>query len=411
MARRRAAPEAGRAPAPAALYAPVLQAGAQALTARVHEMHHAIAGKTFDVLDQVPGLSLPAGVVRKVHDTFTTGAYAAVQLGTGALLGWAGTAERLIGVAQPSDSGPRRLVRNALNAASGDALQRTGNPLAMQMGLHADGEPLRLTRTGLAVLGESVCLFIHGLGCDERSWAFHPQRWHGAPEARHGADYGVLLARELGYSAVHLRYNTGLPIADNARQLAALLAKLVAAAPQVRHLVLVGHSMGGLVARLACEPAGDTPAHWRSKLRMVVCLGSPHRGAPLEQLGHVATWGLGLADVTRPLATLGNARSQGIKDLRRGLRGHQALVPAPALRLVMGRLASERPGAVGTLVDAVLGDGLVRPGSAGDAALQGDVERVELARVGHMALLNHPRVYALLKAWLAPWATAAAATG
>jgi hypothetical protein len=32
--------------------------------------------------------------------------------------------------------------------------------------------------------------------------------------------------------------------------------------------------------------------------------------------------------------------------------------------------------------------------------LVGDVERVELAGLGHMALLNHPRVYELLRRWL-----------
>jgi len=49
----------------------------------------------------------------------------------------------------------------------------------------------------------------------------------------------------------------------------------------------------------------------------------------------------------------------------------------------------------------VLGDGLVTTTSASDAGLTGDVQRVELAGLGHMALLNHPRVYALIHDWLA----------
>jgi hypothetical protein len=38
--------------------------------------------------------------------------------------------------------------------------------------------------------------------------------------------------------------------------------------------------------------------------------------------------------------------------------------------------------------------------SASDASLTGDVQRVELAGLGHMALLNHPRVYTLIREWL-----------
>jgi hypothetical protein len=49
----------------------------------------------------------------------------------------------------------------------------------------------------------------------------------------------------------------------------------------------------------------------------------------------------------------------------------------------------------------MLGDGLVTTTSASDASLTGDVQRVELAGLGHMALLNHPRVYALIRDWLA----------
>jgi hypothetical protein len=53
-----------------------------------------------------------------------------------------------------------------------------------------------------------------------------------------------------------------------------------------------------------------------------------------------------------------------------------------------------------SLFGRMFGDGLVMPGSAADAGLGGDVERVELAGLGHMGLLNHPRVYAVLRRWL-----------
>jgi hypothetical protein len=72
----------------------------------------------------------------------------------------------------------------------------------------------------------------------------------------------------------------------------------------------------------------------------------------------------------------------------------------PALRLVFGTLGDEADAGMGSLIGKLLGDGLVRPGSASDAGLDGDVERVELAGLGHMSLLNHPRVYAALRRWL-----------
>ena len=133
---------------------------------------------------------------------------------------------------------------------------------------------------------------------------------------------------------------------------------------------------------------------------MIVCIGSPHQGAPLERLGHLTTTALSAAEVTRPLGRIAGARSQGIKDLRHGLKGQPTPVRPPALRMLFGTLGDEAGHGVGALIGKLLGDGLVMPGSAADAGLSGDVERVELAGLGHMGLLNHPRVYAVLHRWL-----------
>ena len=45
-------------------------------------------------------------------------------------------------------------------------------------------------------------------------------------------------------------------------------------------------------------------------------------------------------------------------------------------------------------------DGLVQTASASEQGLQGDVERCEVAGLGHMALLSHPRVFAHLLRWI-----------
>ena len=357
---------------PRAGYAPVLDAGWRATTRRVQEMHHAIADKTFDVLQRVPVIAAPARLVRTAHDAITDGVYATLRQAGGALASLAAHAERLgVDPSRPLQ-GRELTLRSALNALAGDALREQGSTLALTMGFHAGGRALPLTRSALAGLGERVCVFIHGLGCDERSWL------RPADEA---IDYGRELERELGIAAIYLRYNTGLPVADNGKQLSAQLAQLLRAAPQVHELLLVGHSMGGLVARSACEAAagGET---WVRRVGMLICLGTPHQGAALEKLGHVVSGALAVSDVTRPLGRIATRRSQGIKDLRHGLR--EPMRSMPPLRLVAG--GSDR---------------LVGLNSASDAGLAGDVQRVRLPGLGHMALLNHPRVYAVIRAWLA----------
>ena len=387
-----------------AAYSPALNAGFQATTSRVQEMHQAIAGQTFDHLLRVPGLSVPTRIVQGLHDAITQGVYAAVRHGGGAALALAGQAERLATDPQRVPGAREQTARSALNGVFGDSLRDAGSALAIQMGLHAEGAPLALTPAALQGLRPRVCVFIHGLACDERSWALRNEAWQTSPWAAALVDaeplqYGALLARECGVSAIYLRYNTGLAIENNAEQLNDLMALLAAAAPQVRQFTLIGHSMGGLVARRAHALASEAGQAWAGATTMIVCLGSPHQGAPLEQVGQLAASALNAVDVTRPLGRIADARSRGIKDLRRGLVARRATSP-PALRMVFGTLGDEADAGLGSLIGKVFGDGLVMPTSAADAGLAGDVERVELAGLGHMGLLNHPRVYTVLRRWL-----------
>ena len=84
--------------------------------------------------------------------------------------------------------------------------------------------------------------------------------------------------------ARHVRYNTGLHVSENGRGLARLLDEMVEEWPcQLEELVLIGHSMGGLVARSACHYG----ASWTDRVRHVFCLGSPHLGADLEKGANV----------------------------------------------------------------------------------------------------------------------------
>ena len=48
----------------------------------------------------------------------------------------------------------------------------------------------------------------------------------------------------------------------------------------------------------------------------------------------------------------------------------------------------------------ILGEGLFTPGSATPHELEGNVQSIRLGAVNHMGLLNDPRVYAQILAWL-----------
>lgn len=400
-------PAARSASAPA--YAPALNAGFQATASRVQEMHHAISAKAFDSVGLIPGLSVPTRIVQGVHDAISHGVYAAVRHGGSAALSIAGTAERLAGGEARVPGNKERVLRGALNGAVGDALAASHSALAVQMSLHDRHGSLPLDSAALTALRPRVCMFLHGLACDEQSWRIRTDAWAISPWADtlpdgERIDYGGLLEREFGLDALWLRYNSGLAIDANAQHLAHLIERVALAAPQVDEWLLIGHSMGGLVARRAQALAAEHGLTWARKVPTIVCLGSPHRGAPLAKFGEIATAALAVSDVTRPLARIADARSRGIKDLRRGLNAAPTVDPpavdVPALRLVFATLGDAAAGGVGKWVGSLLGDGLVRAGSAADERVVGDVQRVELAGLGHMALLNHPRVYSVIRGWL-----------
>jgi pimeloyl-ACP methyl ester carboxylesterase len=142
----------------------------------------------------------------------------------------------------------------------------------------------------------------------ERAW-----RLGGPPT------YGQRLQRELGATPVEVRYNSGLHISENGRLLGRELDALVAAWPvEVEQIALIGHSMGGLVARSACFQADEEDAKWVRHVRHLVSLGTPHMGAPLEQIVHYASATFHTLPETRPIARFLRRRSAGIRDLRQG---------------------------------------------------------------------------------------------
>src|SRR5262249_13395999 len=86
----------------------------------------------------------------------------------------------------------------------------------------------------------------------------------------------------------------------------------------VTEIALIGHSMGGLVARSGAHQADLERKVWPTLVKRIVCLGTPHMGAPLEQVVHYASAGLDRVPETRPFSRFLRRRSGGIRDLRQG---------------------------------------------------------------------------------------------
>jgi pimeloyl-ACP methyl ester carboxylesterase len=367
----------------------------------VRDVHAAVARRAFAAVG-------PSGEpARAVHDGVSAAVYEGVRAALGALPRGAGTA---IARSRPADApsiaaSPRgALALAALNGAIGDALEREGSELALAMTLRhrgADVDP-----DSPAIEGGRLAIFVHGLGETDAAWRLR------ADAQRPG--YGTWLQRDFGYTPLHLRYNTGRHISDNGRELARLLERLAAAAP-VDEIVLVGHSMGGLVARSACHYAQRDGHAWTAAVRHVFCLGSPHLGAPLEKGVNVLGWALDRVPETHPVARIVNGRSAGIKDLRFGACVEEDWCDCDPDELLNDRcrdvpflpharfyfVAATLNGVSGEL----LGDLLVRYRSAAGAGRRRRVPFAiehghHLSGLTHFDLLNHPAVYEQMRAWL-----------
>lgn len=262
----------------------------------------------------------------------------------------------------------------AINGVVGDHLHAKNNPLAITLQFRRGNS--RLDCQALAGQidqpGDTLLLLAHGL-------CMNPHQW-----SRDGRSHADAVEAETGATAVHLWYNTGRPVADNGQALAQALQDLVAAWPvPLRRVQLLGHSMGGLVLRSALAHAEAADLSWRKQVTHLVCLGTPHCGAPLERAGHALNSAVGRSPYTAPLGRLGWLRSAGITDLRFGAvvaeapdappRFAPGWRPATVVPLPEGvqcsAVAATLGGAPGDLKDRLAGDGLVPVRSAlGQAA-------------------------------------------
>jgi pimeloyl-ACP methyl ester carboxylesterase len=367
----------------------------------VRDVHAAIARRAFDAVG--PG-GEPA---RAIHDGVSAAVYGGVRATLRVVPRGAGTVlalRRATDAPSLADSPRGALALAALNGAIGDALHLEGSDLALAMTLRRRGADVDPDAPALD--GTRLAVFVHGLGETEAAWRLR------ANAQRPG--YGACLRRDFGYEALDLRYNTGRRISDNGRELARQLERVVTAA-RVDEIVLVGHSMGGLVARSACHYGGVEGHAWARAVRHVFCLGSPHLGAPLEKGVNALGWALDKLPETRAVARIVNGRSVGIKDLRYGACVEEDWCDCDADELLTDRchdvpflphatfyfVAATLDGPSGPL----LGDLLVRYPSAAGAGRRRRIpfaldDGHHLRGLTHFDLLNHPAVYEQMRAWL-----------
>ena len=388
------------------------------ITDLVEAMHHNIA--------RVPGLTASAengrasGIAGFVYRT-VRGVTRVV--GGGIDAGLALVSPALAGVPNVP---AREAVLSALNGVLGDHLVASKNPLAITMQLRHQGHALTLTREGINerlpnATGKIVVL-IHGLCMNDLQWTT------GGDGATGTHDHGTELQRDLDFTPVYLRYNSGQHVSINGREFASVLKSLLAAWPvPVESLVIVAHSMGGLVARSAFYYGRKARHTWCRSLDKIIFLGTPHLGAPLERGGNWIDILLGATPYASPFAKLGKVRSAGITDLRHGSlldddwqgqdRFEPALdaltpVPLPANVRCYTIAATIEDGAETQSVSAagkrLLGDGLVPLNSA--LGKHKDTKRnlnfppanqCVLRGINHMDLLKAAQVYPTLKAFVA----------
>jgi len=366
------------------------------VVAPIQGMHRAISARWFGAAGQA---ATPA---RRAHDTVSDVVYGSIRVG-GTIAG------HILGSRMSDASAASESVQSVVNGLWGDALGRYGEQLEIPMAVRdRSGAPVvvpaELDRAFPNATAHLVVL-VHGLVETERCWV--------GSEEEPGLVDALDTHPEL--TPIALRYNSGLRTSNNGIRLSDLLEEIHAGWPvPVESISLVGHSMGGLVIRSACDAAEATQQRWIRYAGDVVTLGTPHRGSPLEKAANVASWALAAAPDTRPLADFLNGRSAGIKDLRFGaileddwsgtdpdalLRNTVGNHPLPSgirHHFVAGVTTADPAHPIG----AAVGDLVVRASSASGRRNLRPTSVAVLGGVRHLDLPRDPHVVERVMTWL-----------
>jgi len=280
-----------------------------------------------------------------------------------------------------------RYVQSILNGVWGDSLEGDKSPLRVELGLRdPDGNQHSTSKEALSRLFPNatsrLVVLVHGLAETERCW--QPSTGSALPEG----------LEDDGFSVLRLRYNTGRAVADNGSELADLLDEIRQEWPvPVEEIVLVGHSMGGLVAQSAVIAALTRRLPWGDLATHIVAIGTPHLGSPIEKGVDLVGRFLGVFEVTRPLREFLEGRSAGIKDLRHGADNRPNGL---AYHVVAGVVTKEPTHLLGALV----GDLVVQVSSAVGGGGTPSSNVLVVGGRQHADLPGDPDVATHIRGWL-----------
>jgi pimeloyl-ACP methyl ester carboxylesterase len=209
------------------------------------------------------------------------------------------------------DSDKKEIILSVLNGVIGDYLEEKENPLKITMQFRYQSKTLAIDPKSIKVaypkVNGKILLMIHGSCMNDLQWT------------RKDHNHGKIIATELNKTPIYLKYNSGLHISSNGKNLNNLLEELVKNWPvPIEELVIIAHSMGGLVSRSALYYGEQNQKKWTQHVKKIVFLGTPHHGSYVERTGNYLDLILESIHYAKPFARLGKIRSAGVTDLRYG---------------------------------------------------------------------------------------------
>lgn len=140
----------------------------------------------------------------------------------------------------------------------------------------------------------TVAIYLHGYGIDEHNWLAGDAAFIG-------------LEQTLRWTPALVRYNSARHVASSGAEVSRIVSSLGALLPPSTRLVLVGHSLGGLVARAALAHLVEAGDGALERLTRLVFIATPHNGLAVEKL---------LATTETALAFVDELPRRAVSELR-----------------------------------------------------------------------------------------------
>lgn len=204
-----------------------------------------------------------------------------------------------------------------LNGIHGDSMDENGHPALIRMSFRYNSRDISVEKIAelidFAKSNGQLIIMAHGLMNDESIWQSNPedivQRM------------GSFIENQKKANILYIRYNTGRHISQNGKDLSRLIQRLIDHyRNEIKELILIGHSMGGLVLRSACNYCRSLEHQWVLLLKKVFLIGVPNEGSYLARVAYMTQYFLRKVDPSEnsSYAKFFDIRSNGIKDLSFG---------------------------------------------------------------------------------------------